>query len=677
MRRSYRVMLTAAVALAAAAWTLSASAQETLTYKDLLGRYTDMAHLSVLPAKGETCKQWSSWDRASKYDEATGKYIAWDANGDGHHMIRFEGDYQVMAEMKGPGCIWRSWSALAQQGKVKIFIDGAEVPVVDMPFVHYFDGKHAPFAYPMLSYDLNDQGCKGFDLYMPIPYRKSCKIVAEKDWGAYYQFVYTTFPEGTKVPSFSKELVEENAEAVQALNDYFQDKLGSDPVPDRPGQETFRETVQILSGDVAKVLELEGPQAITAIRVSSPRGTREQEMAAARKLVLRITWDGQKEPAVWCPLGDFFGTAPGINHYKSFATGMTEGEGAYALWYMPFAKSAKVEILNEDDLDHELFVEISHAPLGRPFEGLGHFHAKWHRDVFPLPADRWPDWVMLRTQGRGRFCGVMLHVWNPMGGWWGEGDEKFFVDGEKYPSTFGTGSEDYFGYAWCDPNLFQRPFHCQTMDERNAGHQSVLRWHVADAIPFQTSFEGCIEKYYTNKDRGTLYALVACWYLDPEGVDPFGPVPVEERHGYYVTPPLVAGGFTVVNRTGGGVETQVLDAFGKEKWKGGDHLWWIGAKQGDKLDLVLPVKTDGPCKLSVVLTKAPDYGIVRMYLDGKKIGEPIDLFNETVDPTEPLPLGTHDLKQGDHKITVEIVGINPKSTNTLFGLDYFLFEPVK
>ena len=60
---------------------------------------------------------------------------------------------------------------------------------------------------------------------------------------------------------------------------------------------------------------------------------------------------------------------------------------------------------------------------------------------------------MLKTEGRGRFLGVMLHVWNPRGGWWGEGDEKFFVDGEKFPSTIGTGSEDYFGYAWCNPTL--------------------------------------------------------------------------------------------------------------------------------------------------------------------------------------------------------------------------------
>jgi len=106
----------------------------------------------------------------------------------------------------------------------------------------------------------------------------------------------------------------------------------------------------------------------------------------------------------------------------------------------------------------------------------------------------------------------MLHVWNPKGGWWGEGDEKFFVDGETFPSTIGTGSEDYFGYAWCHPGLFQFAYHCQTMTENNRGHQSVLRWHVTDNIPFQKSFEACIEKYYPNS-VGTLYACLPCYYL--------------------------------------------------------------------------------------------------------------------------------------------------------------------
>ncbi|MBN1854495.1 MAG: DUF2961 domain-containing protein [Pirellulales bacterium] len=652
-----------------------ADSKEILGYQDLLNRYMDMAYLAVLPAEGETCKQCSSWDRRSRYDSTTGKYIAWDANGDGHGIIRTEGEYSVMAEMEGPGCIWRTWSALAQTGRVKIFLDGQEMPAVDMPFAHYFDGKHAPFHYPKLSYNLDEDGCKGFNLYLPIPYQKSCKIVAEKDWGAYYQFVYTTFPEGTRVPTFSKELVEQNSDALKKLNDFYANRLGQPPARDASDQATEYRFVQVRSGDTETVLDLAGPRAITAIRVSSSRGTREQEMAAARGLVLKITWDDQKKPAVWCPLGDFFGTAPGINFYKSFVTGITEEEGGYAYWYMPFGKKAKVELINDDMIDHEIEFQISHAALDRPFEGLGYFHAKWHRDVFPLPEDRWPDWVMLRAQGRGRFCGVMLHVWNPLGGWWGEGDEKFFVDGEKMPSTFGTGSEDYFGYAWCDHHLFQRPFHCQTMDENNAGHQSVFRWHVADAIPFQKSFEGCIEKYYTNQEKGTLYAVTTCWYLSGDGVDPFDEVPMEQRHDYYVSPPMVCGGFEVVGRPKGTVQTQDLGPFGKEKWRDGDHLWWTDAQPGDKLNITLPVPSDGEYVLSAVFTKAPDYGIVQLYLDGKKIGEPLDLYHPTVEPTEPIPLGSHDLAEDKHIVTIEILGANEKAIQSyMFGLDYFNFE---
>ncbi len=129
-------------------------AETTLTYADLVHRVTDLSRLAVLPEKGEKCGMWSSYDRASRYDEKTGKYVAWDANGDGGGVIRSEGDHVVMAEMKGPGCIWRIWSAAAEKGHVKIYLDGQAQPAVDLPFADYFDGKHAPFAYPALSYNL-------------------------------------------------------------------------------------------------------------------------------------------------------------------------------------------------------------------------------------------------------------------------------------------------------------------------------------------------------------------------------------------------------------------------------------------------------------------------------------------------------------------------------------------
>jgi len=448
-----------------------------------------------------------------------------------------------------------------------------------------------------------------------------------------------------------------------------------DPAGRREGQETIKEEVRIGAGETL-FLEIPGPRAITAIRGNMTFGDREDEMAALRRLVLKITFDGARKPAVWCPLGDFFGTAPGKNLYKSLMTGMTE-EGAYAYWYMPFARRAKLELINDDQLARELQLEIVHAPLSRPADELGRFHAKWHRDVFPVTEDRAPDWVMLKTEGRGRFCGVMLHVWNPRGGWWGEGDEKFFVDGEKFPSTIGTGSEDYFGYAWCCPVLFQRPFHCQSMTQNNRGHQSVLRWHVADNVPFQTSFEGCIEKYYPN-DRGTLYACMPCFYLAPGQSDPIRPTPVEQRHGYYASPPPGGGGFKVLGRPSGNVQSQPMGHFGGGKWHNDNQLWWTGAKPGDKLDVSLKIDTGSAYRVSVTLTKARDYGIVQFHVDGEKAGEPIDLYNPDVIPTDPISLGVHRLEEGEHKLTVEIVGANEKADKAyMFGLDRIILKSLE
>ena len=107
------------------------------------------------------------------------------------------------------------------------------------------------------------------------------------------------------------------------------------------------------------------------------------------------------------------------------------------------------------------------------------------------------------------------------------------------------------------------------------------------------------------------------------------------------------------------------------QWSNDAHLWWIGTKPGDKLDLALPVKAAGKYRLSVQLTKAPDYGIVQLSLDGQKLGSPIDLYRKDVKPTGVLALGEHDLTAGEHKLTVEIVGANDQAVKSyMFGLDY-------
>jgi len=259
-----------------------------------------------------------------------------------------------------------------------------------------------------------------------------------------------------------------------------------------------------------------------------------------------------------------------------------------------------VELINDGKTQQSAKFELVHTSLSQPVEKLGRFHAKWHRDAFPpREPERAIDWPFLKTEGTGRFVGVMLHIWNPRGGWWGEGDEKFFVDGEKFPSTFGTGSEDYFGYAWSSPNLFVHAYHNQTHNDGNSrGHISVNRWQISDNVPFQKSFEGCIEKYYPNQ-KPTLYASTTYWYEAPGGNDPYRPAPLSERVGYWtaVENSKIKGAIEgeklkILGKTGGEPQEQDMTGFG-EQWSNGAHLWWIGTKPGDKLDLALPVKQAG------------------------------------------------------------------------------------
>jgi hypothetical protein len=658
-----------------------------LTYADLVKRLTDLEGLAVLPLAGEKCGQWSSYERASRYDAQAGKYVDWDANGDGRGVIREEGDVSVIAEMQGPGCIFRIWSAAPKDGHVRIYLDGKAEPVVDLPFRGYFDLKNPPFIYPALVHDASS----GKNCYIPIPYQRSCKIVAEKNWGNYYHITYATFPEGTIVPTFRRDLGPEEEAALAAADMFLGARLGTDPAGERVGQRIEAKKITIGPGRTAFIAKLEGPRAITSLSVRINQSALSDPpaggSAALREVVLRILWDGEKTPSVWAPLGDFFGTAPGINYYLSLPLGMIEDGPRsanpqarfYSFWYMPFAKQALVEMANEGRQTVPLEITITHAPLSRPADELGRFHAKWHRDAFlPAEPERAIDWTMVKTSGRGRFCGVMLHVWNPRGGWWGEGDEKFFVDGEKFPSTFGTGSEDYFGYAWGNPTLFEHAFHNQTLCENgNAGHVSVNRWHIPDNVPFQSSFEGSIEKYFPN-GRPTLYACTAYWYLAPRGDDPYSPVPAAERTGFYqFSRPTVRGALEgerlkALEVSGGNVQTQAMGGFG-DSWSGDAQLWWTGAKPGDRLILAVPVREAGTYELKAQLTKANDYGVVQFWMDGAKIGAPVDLYNPSVVPSGVLSLGKVTLTAGEHRLGVEITGANEQEIKAyMFGLDYLM-----
>jgi len=328
------------------------------------------------------------------------------------------------------------------------------------------------------------------------------------------------------------ELDSEQEYALEAVNDYFATCRGQLPYSHEVSTSLMKGTINVVPGEKLVLAEIEGPYAVSSIRMRADLPERESQKAALRLTEISMYWDGEDQPSVWSPLGDFFGTAPGINMYKSLPMGMTS-DGMYCFWYMPFTKDARIELVNHSEISYTLEYEITYGELNRTADRYGRFHAKWHGDAFPVPDERWPDWTLLRTEGRGRFLGTMVNILTegrepcveqagPGHAWWGEGDEKYHTDGEFFPSTFGTGTEDYFGYAWGTPEYFERPFHSQSMTMNNIGYQTVCRWHITDNIPFMVSFEGYLEKYYPN-DCGTRYKAIVYWYLEPEGSDPFRP----------------------------------------------------------------------------------------------------------------------------------------------------------
>jgi hypothetical protein len=203
------------------------------------------------------------------------------------------------------------------------------------------------------------------------------------------------------------------------------------------------------------------------------------------------------------------------------------------------------------------------------------------------------------------------------------------------------------------------------------------RWQIVDQVPFQTSFEGSLEKYWPN-EWPALYAATGYWYLSADGKDPHGETPVAERHGYYTRPPQSTGGFTILKKTNGQVQGQDMKVHGAGIWTKDDHLWWTGANPGDKLDLALKVDKAGRYAIRADLTKAGDYAIVQFHLDGKKLGEPVDLYNNGVIKASGVPLGTVELSPGDHVLTVELTGANERAKKAyMFGIDELKLEMEK
>jgi hypothetical protein len=313
--------------------------------------------------------------------------------------------------------------------------------------------------------------------------------------------------------------------------------------------------------------ELKGPGRITHIWITVSCA----DPLYLRRLLFRAYWDGAATPAVESPLGDFFGVghAHAVTYQCALFSTSTNGPGpggrmAMNCWApMPYAKSARVEIVNEAEADVDSFYYyIDYREEPSVPEDAMYFHARWRRE---LPTDGWsgpgsvwgsepwrtrtaggdPDrksefegeglnldgkgnYVVLDTEGSGHFVGCNVSIKNLYEGWWGEGDDMFFVDGEGFPpSLHGTGTEDYFGHAWgMQPSaahlyngvsLAAAPHRDLKLPPGGPvgwrGYYTCYRYHVVDPVPFTRSLVMSVEHGHAN-NRSDDWSSVAYWYLD-------------------------------------------------------------------------------------------------------------------------------------------------------------------
>ena len=257
---------------------------------------------------------------------------------------------------------------------------------------------------------------------------------------------------------------------------------------------------------------------------------------------LKVFWDGSDQPAVDVPFGDFHalghGTVrqfhnafisvearPKLNH--NTADPNVAGFNSY--FPMPYATGAKVVIDNTSDKRiSNLYYQIDYQEWDSPPSPL-RFHAQYNQSTpgpsepppgYPKNPDGLLNHLVLDTQGKGHFVGVVLSIDAMAGGWW-EGDDMMWIDGQAKASILGTGTEDYFGGAWGFRQEYAAPWHGVTVIERvegrkdwQAGKFTVYRFHEKDPITFTKSFRMSIERGHANDRRDCPYTSVAYWYQE-------------------------------------------------------------------------------------------------------------------------------------------------------------------
>jgi len=645
----------------------TAAAAESINVRSLLQEMVDFENLAQRPEPFFKQATASSYDRKSHEGGD-----AWFANYDVGQYVRTETNEgrkeHVLADLKGPGAISRFWSANPRNMNVtRFYFDGETQPRIEVPLAALFNGKTEPFGQ-----DFSYISATGGNLSSPIPYGSSLKItIEEKDrpLRLYYEIGYRTYPVGTTVETFDPRKADAWEDVqIQVAHALHRPESATAP----KGAQWISQRLTIPPGQTGSLPEIRGRKAVYSwsARVLDTKESQqwddpERAHNAYRFLILGISFDGEESIAT--PLGDFFGSGPGVNPYENLFFTVDESGWMTSRLLMPFKKSMNLSLTNAGKVPYTVEINLcvrAHAFTKRSY----HLRAQWGT----VTRQSWPpfDTNFLDTTGEGKVIGSVYQLANTVLIWWGEGDQKISIDGEPFPSTFGTGTEDDYGYAYGNNRPFTRPYHAQTRVDGPAsgGHISLNRWYVLDALPYRRAIRFDQEIWHWMPCQPT-WAHVVYWYAKPGtpgpvAIDRQALAPVDLGIRENMLEPF-EGEVLAFETAGGAAEKQRLANCSRA-----EHLVWHDTKPGDRLTVHFKVPRAGRYSVELNLCMSPDYGRQKFFINGVAADQVIDCYSPKLYWLHPK-LGVFDMKEGDNTLEVEALAPNPEaSSKSLFGLDY-------
>jgi hypothetical protein len=450
-----------------------------------------------------------------------------------------------------------------------------------------------------------------------------------------------------------------------------------------------------IPGETVTLADLAGPGVVTHIWLTIAAN----EYGWPRLLRLRVYYDGSPTASVDAPVGDFFAAGHGYERaVKSLmVVNGSEGRSRNSYWAMPFRQRCRITITNEGRRRvSNLYYHVDWEKRKALPADTAYFHA-WYKQEIPVRKGQ--PYTVLDVRGRGQYVGTLLNVIQTEPGWFGEGDDFFFVDGEKKPRIEGTGTEDYFNDAW-SLRVSDGPYWGVPVAEGTGpgSRMSAYRWHLRDPIHFARSLrfnfehagwtyraDGAVRSAF--EERADLFSSVAFWYQ--EGIarglaePPYGSARLPHGNARQIEAEALLAD---VKTERGKAEVQ------KEVFWSRDLLWFRSEGSGSRLDLPLDVAEDGFYEVVAQVAHAPDYGDYRVLLDGRPMAAGQELEHEPganagggalvrawgpeIYVAEDHLLGWTQLTKGRHTLSFVCAGKDARSAGFHLGIDTLILAKV-